>query len=64
MAEMSRIRYGRSEVSCLSFSRMAVARSLEPFAERRKCAKTGHSAFRKTTKACSLSRHSAMLKPC
>ena len=28
------------------------------------CAKTGHSTFLKTTKACSLSRHSAMLKPC
>jgi hypothetical protein len=43
---------------------MSADRSKEPFAERRKCAKTGHSAFLKTTKACSLSRHSAMLKPC
>jgi hypothetical protein len=40
------------------------SRSLEPFAERRKCANTSHSAFLKTTKAYSLSRHSAMLKPC
>jgi hypothetical protein len=31
---------------------------------RLKSANTSHSAFLKTTKACSLSSHSAMLKPC
>jgi hypothetical protein len=36
---------GRLGVSLLLVSRMSASRSLEPFAERRKCAKRGRSRF-------------------